>query len=75
MYLCLYLCLYLHLHLYWHLHLHLIPRFIEDSRTPAWSVADHYRAVEQGERAAAPPDAVQDMVKRARQIQGQLSSG
>ncbi len=53
-----------------HLHLHLIPRFIEDSRTPAWSVADHYRAVEQGERAAAPPDAVQDMVKRARQIQG-----
>lgn len=58
-----------------HLHLHLIPRFVQDSRTSAWSVADHYRAVEQGECAAAPPEAVQQLVKRARQIQAELSSG
>ena len=57
-----------------HLHLHLIPRFIQDANTSAWSVADHYRAVEQGERAAASPESVQLLVKQARLIQAQLSS-
>ena len=58
-----------------HLHLHLIPRFIGDRRTTAWSVADHYRAVEQGERSPASSEAVQQFVRRARQSQVELSSG
>jgi diadenosine tetraphosphate (Ap4A) HIT family hydrolase len=49
-----------------HLHLHLIPRFGADPATAAWSVADHYRAVAAGERAAAPPEQVAELVERAR---------
>ena len=49
-----------------HLHLHLIPRFIADQDTSAWSVADHYRAVSQGDRPAAVHDQVMEFVQRAR---------
>ena len=49
-----------------HLHLHLIPRFGDDPQTKAWSVADHYRAVEAGERPAADPAQVAALVSRAR---------
>ena len=51
-----------------HLHLHLIPRFASDHATAAWSVADHYRAVAAGERAAAPPEQVAELVARARPL-------
>ena len=51
-----------------HLHLHLIPRFINDSATAAWCVADHYRAVACGDRAAAGPAAVQALVRQARMV-------
>jgi diadenosine tetraphosphate (Ap4A) HIT family hydrolase len=49
-----------------HLHVHLIPRFGVDPGTAAWSVADHYRAVAAGERAAAPSERVAALVARAR---------
>ena len=51
-----------------HLHLHLIPRFGDDPATKAWSIADLYRAVEQGQRPAADPAAVADFVGRARAL-------
>ncbi|WP_254933429.1 HIT family protein [Cyanobium sp. WAJ14-Wanaka] len=51
-----------------HLHLHLIPRFSSDSATAAWSVADHYRAVERGEAMAAEPVDVAELVQKARMI-------
>jgi diadenosine tetraphosphate (Ap4A) HIT family hydrolase len=51
-----------------HLHLHLIPRFAGDPRTTAWLVADHYRAVAAGERAAASSAQVAEMVMRARPL-------
>ena len=50
-----------------HLHLHLIPRHGDDPATEAWRVADLYRAVVAGERPAADPGAVADLVERARQ--------
>jgi diadenosine tetraphosphate (Ap4A) HIT family hydrolase len=50
-----------------HLHLHLIPRHGEDSQTTAWAVADHYRAVEAGERPAAESAAVQAWIHLARE--------
>ena len=49
-----------------HLHLHLIPRFVDDPRTTAWSVADHYRAVSEGRQAAADTSDVQEIVQKAR---------
>ena len=49
-----------------HLHLHLIPRFIRESNTTAWAVADHYRAVEEGRRSAADPDSVEALIRDAR---------
>ena len=51
-----------------HLHLHLIPRFAEDPETSAWLVADLYRAVQGGQRAAAEPTQVQTMVELARRF-------
>ena len=53
-----------------HLHLHLIPRFADDSATSAWLVADHYRAVQAGQREAAPAAQVQELVELARRISG-----
>lgn len=49
-----------------HLHLHLIPRHLQESASCAWSVADLYRAVEQGQRAPAAPAVVAELVQRAR---------
>jgi diadenosine tetraphosphate (Ap4A) HIT family hydrolase len=50
-----------------HLHVHLIPRFDADPQTRAWEVADHYRAVERGERPAADPGRVRQFVAHMRQ--------
>lgn len=55
-----------------HLHLHLIPRFGSDPHTKAWSVADHYRAVEAGERPAADPAEVATLVGRGRSLAQEL---
>jgi hypothetical protein len=49
-----------------HVHLHLIPRHAADPASEAWRVADLYRAVAQGERAPADPQAVARLVARAR---------
>lgn len=49
-----------------HLHLHLIPRHAGDPDSEAWKVADLYRAMTQGQRPPADPDAVADLVRRAR---------
>ena len=49
-----------------HLHLHLIPRFISDTKTAAWSVADHYRAVADGDQPGVERDQVKAFVQRAR---------
>jgi diadenosine tetraphosphate (Ap4A) HIT family hydrolase len=51
-----------------HLHLHLIPRHLDDPATAAWSVADHYRAVACGERPAADPRRVRELVETARTL-------
>ena len=51
-----------------HLHLHLIPRFGDDPATAAWLIADHYRAVECGERPAAEPATVANLVQQARSL-------
>lgn len=50
-----------------HLHLHLIPRFGSEPESEAWKVADLYRAVAAGCRPPAAPEAVQNLVERARQ--------
>ncbi|MBV2352104.1 diadenosine tetraphosphate hydrolase [Synechococcus sp. HK05] len=50
-----------------HLHLHLIPRFGSEPASEAWKVADLCRAVQAGQRPAASPDAVRNLVERARQ--------
>ena len=57
-----------------HLHLHLIPRFGDDPATAAWSIADHYRAVERGERLAADPSEVAHLMDRARSLVQGLGS-
>ena len=51
-----------------HLHLHLIPRFVSDPSTQAWSVADHYRAVASGERTPAAAEDVHALVQSARAL-------
>ena len=53
-----------------HLHLHLIPRFISDITTAAWSVADYYRAVAVGHVPGVDRDQVEDFVQRARLCHG-----
>ena len=55
-----------------HLHLHLIPRFIANPNTKAWSVADHYRSVDSGESSPVFEEQLQDFVVNARQIKGTL---
>jgi diadenosine tetraphosphate (Ap4A) HIT family hydrolase len=50
-----------------HVHVHLVPRHGHDPATEAWKVADLYRAVAAGERPAADPSAVVELVLRARQ--------
>jgi diadenosine tetraphosphate (Ap4A) HIT family hydrolase len=49
-----------------HLHLHLIPRFAADPASSAWAVADLYRAVATGQRPAADPQRVRELVATAR---------
>ena len=51
-----------------HLHLHLIPRHLNEPASKAWAVADLYRAMDRGDRAAADPDAVASMVQRCRAL-------
>ena len=51
-----------------HLHLHLIPRFVDDPSTQAWSVADHYRAVASGDRTPATYENVRTLVLSARAL-------
>ena len=51
-----------------HLHLHLIPRHLNEPASKAWAVADLYRAMDRGDRAAADPDAVAAMVQRCRAL-------
>lgn len=51
-----------------HLHLHLIPRFIVNPATKAWSIADHYRSVESDEAQKASDDHVKEFVFKARQL-------
>ena len=55
-----------------HLHLHLIPRFIANPSTKAWSVADHYRSVDSGESSPVLEEQLQNFVVNARQIKGTL---
>ena len=49
-----------------HLHLHLIPRFQEDQRSSAWSVADLYRDVEAGRQPVVQAEKVQEFLLAAR---------
>ena len=49
-----------------HLHLHLIPRFQEDQRSAAWSVADLYRDVEAGRQRLVQTENVQEFLVAAR---------
>ena len=51
-----------------HLHLHLIPRHLNEPASKAWAVADLYRAMDRGDRAAADPDAVASMVQCCRAL-------
>ena len=55
-----------------HLHLHLIPRFVANPNTKAWSVADHYRSVDSGETLPVIDEQLKDFVMNARQIKGTL---
>ena len=51
-----------------HLQLHLIPRVIGDPSTAAWSVADHYRAVDASDCLAADSARLEALVLEARRI-------
>ena len=50
-----------------HVHAHLIPRDPLQSGTAAWEIADWYRAVDSGKRAAAPTHEVARAVQRVRE--------
>ena len=50
-----------------HVHAHLIPRDPSQSGTAAWEIADWYRAVDSGKRAAAPSHEVARAVQRVRE--------
>jgi diadenosine tetraphosphate (Ap4A) HIT family hydrolase len=58
-----------------HLHLHLIPRSAGEVHTEAWAVADHYRAVARGQRAAADPRIVRALVEQARSLWREAGPG
>lgn len=49
-----------------HLHVHLIPRHGADPDSESWKVADLYRAMTEGRRPPAEPQAVAELVRRAR---------
>ena len=49
-----------------HLHLHLIPRFQEDQRSAAWSVADLYRDVEAGRQRLVQTENIQEFLVASR---------
>ena len=51
-----------------HLHLHLIPRRQSDPETCAWSVADLYRAVNNGLKPPADHGQIMELVHRARTL-------
>ena len=51
-----------------HLHLHLIPRHLNEPASKAWAVADLYRDMDCGDRAAADPAVVAAMVQRCRSL-------
>jgi len=55
-----------------HLHLHLIPRFVSEPASEAWAVADLYRAIVAGNRPAAAPQHVADLVQRGRTLWNSL---
>jgi diadenosine tetraphosphate (Ap4A) HIT family hydrolase len=55
-----------------HLHLHLIPRFIANPATKAWSVADHYRSIDSDQSRQVPQDHLNDFVIKARRIKGTI---
>ena len=50
-----------------HFHLHLIPRHAADPQSESWRVADLYRQVAVGDRPAADPAAVAELVARGRE--------
>ncbi len=58
-----------------HLHVHLVPRTADRPETAAWKIADWYREVERGSRAAAPLDAIQASVESLRMALLASSSG
>ena len=49
-----------------HLHLHLIPRFISNPATKAWSVADHYRSIDSGKLEPVSRESIDQFVAKAR---------
>ena len=51
-----------------HLHLHLIPRHLDEPATKAWAVADLYREMTSGNRAAADSAVVASLVERCRSL-------
>ena len=51
-----------------HLHLHLIPRHLDEPATKAWAVADLYREMTSGNRAAADSAVVASLVERSRSL-------
>ena len=55
-----------------HLHLHLIPRFIANPNTKAWSVADHYRSVDSGESSPVFEEQLQNFCSECSTNQGNI---
>ena len=51
-----------------HLHLHLIPRHLDEPGSKAWAVADLYRAMDSGDRAATDSAVVVSMVQHSRSL-------
>ena len=51
-----------------HLHLHLIPRFVDNSDTTSWKIADYYRDVLSSSIPAAASEDVFRIVDKARAL-------